>query len=305
MSVHQMWFGNLQHAQWVPVPRPGMTKSEEGSGELEFETDNGGLWIDDDDATHVVYEMEFPIVDRGYEGIEAFKRYKAGSYGRDFLRFVDPMYQRDNLFAPGWSEPGSGEFRSWKSITDSQPTFTDTPYSAGNQYQYPIRSAVFSVQNQQVGARPFTGNGSFTFLIPPGNTLHLGGAGSLLTADIELRVETINSSGVVSATASLTLQSASSAPAFSMTIPGQGAARIYLTRTGNTVLDPKAQISALWAQIRPTGEAAEIPRHLIGQGHSGMKFRGSSRVDTYVQAFGKKVGASLVLAEVEPWSPVS
>lgn len=260
MSVHRMWFGNVRHAQWAPVPRPGMNRTREGSGSLEFAVDNGGLWIDDSESTHLVYEMEFPIIDNGYEGIEAYERFKAGSYGKDYLRFVDPMYQRDNLFNENWSEPGNADFRDWQSLTDLDAQFVDTPYATGNPNRLPVRSAVFSVQNLAVSGAPASPNGSFTFLVPPGNVLHLGGAGAALTSDVELRASILDSAGAVISSQPVTLQSETATPAFSTTITGQTAVRVYLTRTGSGTEDPRIRISALWAQIRPLGEPASLPR---------------------------------------------
>lgn len=300
----KMWFGNLRHAQWVPMPKTGMTRTAEGS-ENEIVLDNGGLWIDDTAATHWAYTMEFPVRDRGYEGIEAFQRYQRGEWGTvaqlgrlGYLRFVDPMYQRDNLFAPSWASPGIYDQTDWKALYDAVPTFSDTLPSI---YQFPLRQARYSVTGS-VGDLPTRPNSVHSFIIPPGHKLCVGATGARTGSGV-VRVSGLNAAGIRMFAADIIPSVVTNGPTFSVEISGDDypSAQVYLTRTAISL--SSVTLSALRAQIIPIGETPVADRHKPGQGHMGLKMRSGSRVDTYVQAGRKLVSASLSLAEVEPWAP--
>lgn len=304
MTQRRMWFGNVAHAQWVPVPLTGMTRSYEGNGD-EFALDNGGLWIDDTGSDHAVYNMEYGITDKGYEGIEAFVRFKNGSYGKvsrlgrdGYLHFVDPMRSSDNLFNQVWAEPGIAERSDWKSIADSTPTFSDV---AANSWHMPLRKAVFPL-TMAANALPAKANSVFTLLIPPTHSMYLGAAGSL-TGTGKIRVQPVNLDGILATVVDIVPAADTAQPALSASFSGATyrALRVYLTRTSTA--DSTATITAMWAQCWPIGSSPVMARHIPGLGHSGCKFRGSSRVDTYLSAVRRQISASLVLAEVEPWAP--
>ena len=300
--VNRMWFGNALHQQWVPMPKTGMTRTMEGATN-EIALDNGGLWIDDTSAEHAVYNMEFPLSDKGYEGIEAFERYRRGEWGKvknygrlAYLRFVDPMYQRDNLFSPSWASPGIYEGTDWKAIADTAPTFASLTPGA---YQFPLRAAVYTIPDTTV---PMKANSRQAFIIPPGHKLCLGATGSVTGTGV-VRARYYNASAAPAGTIDITPTSGSVAPGFPVEIPATTSqyVEVYLTKTSAAA--STVTLAALRAQIIPTSETPIAGRHKPGMGHMGLKFRESSRVDTYVQVARKLISASLVLAEVESWAP--
>lgn len=291
----KIWFGNVSHAQWVPAPATGMTKSVEGYSE-EIDFDNGGVWVARSKAGHTVYEINLPTQDSSeYDGIEAYQRFAEGEYGSDFLRFVDPMRSDENILSPSWASPGLAA-EGHKPIYDTIPTFTAT---GANSYGKPSQKAVYGVTGAS-NAVPAGQNSVFTLLIPPTHTLHFGASGST-TGTAVLRVQPINTNGTLASVVDITMTSDASAPAFSNTFSGATykAVRIYVTRTSAAASTLTA--TAMWARVVLTGTTPTITRHIPGKGHSGLAFRGSARVEVYTMVYGKKVGASLELIEVEPW----
>ena len=292
----KMWLGNLAHAQWVPCPATGMTRSSEGFSE-EFGSDNGGLWINRSKAMHLVYEADFPVKDSSeYTGIESFARFASGEYGSDYIRFIDPMVADQNLFSAVWASPGLSE-EGWKAIYDVAPTYAET---TSNTYGKPLRTATYALSGV-ANAVPTGKNSVFTELIPTGYTLSIGASGTRTGTGV-LRVQPINLDGTLATPVDITMSSVASAPAFSNTFSGNTykAIRIYLTQTSAaaSTISPVA----LWMQVLPTGTTATITRHIPGKGHMGLNFRGSARPETYVMTDRHLTGASIVLAEVEPWS---
>lgn len=285
--ARKIWFGNTTHAQWVPCPRAGMTRLKEGySEEIAFE--NGGAWIERSKAWHNVYPMEFPVADaHEYEGIEAFNRFASGEYGDGFLYWVDPMYSNTNLFAPNWASPGLIE-SGWKNWGGDTPTFSDT---ASNGYGYPLRTATWTLESD---ANVFQGV-AHTFIIPPGYTLHLGATGSVTgTAQIVAQ----DSSDAFTA---ITPVAATVSPTFPVAFSGDTYryARVGIRRTSTA--SSTVSLTALRAQILPSGSTPVASRHIPGNGSMGLSFRGTALPETYEMAQRSLVGLSTELIEVEPW----
>lgn len=303
----KMWFGNVNHAQWVPMPKSGMERHVV-QPVSSFALDNGGLWIDDSVGGYTAYEMEFPISDKGYEGIEAFQRYRNGEWGNasrngadGYIRFVDPMYADQNLFNPAWATPGIAEDMGWPQINPGSFSYSSvTP----NSYQPPLRSVTYTI-TASANTMPTAANGVFTFIIPPGHTLHLGGTGAVTGTGV-VQVQRITTAGATS-TVNITLAADSAAPDFPVTLSGDTykAAKVYLARTSTA--SSTVRVTALRAQILPTGQTPSVDRHIPGYGHSGLKFSNESRIETYIhkRTGAKLIGASIALSEVEPWRPQS
>lgn len=171
----QMWFGNVNHAQWVPHPQVGMTRTHTGYSEV-IQFDNGGRYVTRTAASSLGYEMNFPVGDATqYLGLEAFERFASGEYGTDYLHFIDPMWADQNIMPEGWASPGLCE-QGWKPIYDSAPTnFSDV---ATNAYTKPLRSATYTIDTDP-NEQPIGQNAVCTFLIPPTNTLWFGACGTV------------------------------------------------------------------------------------------------------------------------------
>lgn len=175
MTVDQMWFGNTNHAQWVPHPVTGMTRAHDGYSEV-LQFDNGGRYVKRTAASSIGYEMNFPVGDSSqYTGLEVFERYAAGEYGSDYLRFIDPMWADQNIMPEPWAAPGLAE-QGWKPIYDDPtPTFTNTGV---NTFTKPMRAVSFDIVTPP-NTKPTGQNSVMTFLVPPTNTLWVGGCGSV------------------------------------------------------------------------------------------------------------------------------
>lgn len=170
----QMWFGNVNHAQWVPHPQVGMTRNHEGYSET-IQFDNGGRYVQRTAASSLGYEMNFPVGDATlYAGIEAFERFASGEYGPDYLHFVDPMWADQNLMPESWASPGLAE-QGWKPIYDSDPVFSDV---GTNAYNKPLRNATYTITTDP-NTQPTGQNSVCTLLIPPTHTFSFGACGSV------------------------------------------------------------------------------------------------------------------------------
>ena len=299
MAKKRLWFGNEQHAQWVPSPKTGMTHSFENFYE-EMALDNGGHWDDRSAASHSVYNLDFPVSYASeLEGIEAFPRFASGEYGFDYIRFIDIMRADENLFNQNWAAPGLS-IKDWVPIYDTTPTFVAT---GANVYGKPFTKAVFNLSGV-ANAVPTKPNSVFTLLIPPTHKIAIG-ASYQSTGTGVIRIQPVNLDGTLAAVVNLATSTDASAPTLSATFSGATyrSVRIYLTQTSAGAAT--ATVSALWAQCVPIAQTPVISRHIPGKGHSGLGFSGGAFVESYVAVnrFGKRVGASITLKEKQPWAP--
>jgi hypothetical protein len=291
MSSRKIWFGNTQHAQWVPCPAPGLMRRRlRAAASLAYA--NGGGDEISTQAWRSVYELDFPVTDATeYEGIEAFSRFASGEYGDDYLRFVDPMFRELNLFSPVWAAPGLIE-KGWPNFGEDDPTFG----ASSGAYGRPARQATWQVTSavNAVWGTPFT------FLVPPSHTLHLGASGTNPGGVALLRYLATGGSATT-----ISLGNVASAPAFTATIDGSTSGKsvtVYLTR--GSIATAAITLCSLWAQIRPTGQSAVISRHLPGEGHAGLRLAGGDPMPlNYLTARRHLVGmAGQRLVETEPWA---
>lgn len=284
---NDLWFGNVQHAQWIKYLGMGFTRSRGGySEEVEFE--DSGIWVERSPAWRWEYALNFFTEIDDAAGVEAFGRFASGEFGTGFMYLVDPVYSRLNLFNSSWAAPGLIG-AGWKNHGGSPPTFSAT---GANTFGKPPRKATWTVTTapNEVFGR------AFTFLIPPGHTLHLGGSGAV-TGDGAVAVLPV---GGVAAPIVLTADDA--APAFSNTVSGDVAssATVYMTRTADTV--STVTQTCMWAQVLPDGEVPMISRHIAGQGTVGLQFRGQLSQEPLMPMSGFPVLAvSGRLVEVEAW----
>ena len=288
MADGQIFFGTVSHPQWVQCPG-GLQRVDAGHSE-EIQFTNGGVWVEESAASHAEFEMDFPVATPGqYDGVEAIGRFASREYGPGYLYWVDPMWADGNLFDPRFAAPGLIE-QGWKNFGGNKPTFSNT---GANVYGKPSRKATWTIDS---AANAVFGK-AFTFLIPPTHTLWLGGSGAVTGTGV-LRV--LPAGGAAS---TIALSTDAAAPAFTTSVLGSAAssATVYLARTSTAA--STATLTALWAQILPTGQTPVITRHLPGHGTTGLRFRGKVLPEQYISAAtGQKlIGMSVSLAEVEAW----
>jgi len=235
------------------------------------------------------FEMTWPLSLLGSsDGIEVFSSLASGEYGPGYVYWVDPLYAKFNLFNRVWAAPGLIE-QGWRNFGGEAPTFSDV---GANSFAKPARKATWTIAS----AVDAVFGRAFTFIIPPGHTLHLGGSGSV-TGTGSLRVKPVGA-----ASAAIALSSDAAAPALTTTVSGStySSAIVYMTRT--SAVASTVTLASLWAQILPTGTSPILSRHLPGNGTTGMIFAGGAMPENYLLADPPMSSMFAKLTEVEAWA---
>jgi hypothetical protein len=300
--MSKMYFGNTEHAQWVPCPATGAQRTRNRYSET-MEFTNGGAWVDRSFGSHSAYSFNFPVDDSSeYTGIEAFDRFADGEYGARYLHFVDPMRSDENIMNETWAAPGLASI-GHKRISDFPLSFVGTDVAKVTANGLPAQSAVYTIplnypawtSNPDSSVR--AKNSRFTILIPPGYVLHMGAVGSATGSGI-LGADVLHRTGGTQEAAMITL---SGTPTFTQTFDGTLNKAVTLFVSHFDTVASTVTLTGIYAQVLPVGVTPTLNRHIPGKGHSGLSFSGGGRVETYLMADRHLVGASLELTEVEPW----
>lgn len=274
----KMYMGTRDLMLWVPAPATPIPNRGLRAWESSSEFLNGGASVRGSNGGHRVYEMDWSL--KPSDVIDPIHAIANGDYGDDLVYFLDPFAMKTNVMPDAWASP-------WKACTDgvnlagqdaNRPALEDTPQP--NPYVYPIKSAEYTLTGSETPRELW-------IPIPDGYTLHIGAHGSA-TGSAAVRV--LADGGSPNNLTLLTM----GATRTNYTVAGPGGLTISLTGTGVLTL------TAIIAQVRPTGESVPNGNWHTGQGNSGCRFLGKTEDLGYNAALDFQ-GASATLVEVGAW----
>ena len=279
----------------VPAPKRGMTVTSSGYSEaVEFE--NGGAAVVDSAGKHLTFGMQFSGSADALNGIDIFRQFASGLYGRGLIDFSDPMNYDTNLLPAHWATPHLAEL-GWKHPLVGVSTYTDrTPTSS-----VPYRRLSTTVMAMDANATPVHRSKLATILIPPTHTLWLGFTGQATGTSV-LRARPISVGGAFAATSDVPLGSPANPMALTTSFSGAlyQAVEIYGTRT-STEASTLALVSGM-AQLHRTGVNPFVkPLHIPGMGNTGVRFADGAIPETYQMTKGHYKQLSTNLIEVGAW----
>lgn len=310
--MQQLWFGNEQRFQWVPMPSTGIQRRNvfsQESGTL----DRGGAFSTRSVGRHAEFDFSFTSREAtGLTGLDIYQEYATGVWDnyattisgfdrKNLLYFVDPMVMRSNIFAPHWASPMlalSGDYPLIGTATTHAAT-------AANVYRQPSRTITFSVTHTSQTLPPTLGQ-RFIIPVPPGHTLRWGWSGSV-TGNAVLRAEAHHATGGATLAVNSAPLSATGSPRMDQSINGDTYDYVTfgLSRTLSTA--STASVTSMMAQIWPNGTTPVLDgTHFGGLGQTGCVMM-DDMVESYIQAddFGNRrlKGLSFGLLEVGAWLP--
>lgn len=287
----QIWFGNLQHMQWVPAPLVGAQVANTGyHASMDFE--NGGTAAIRSAQTHKLYTFNYNALMDSSEDIGVFNRFATGFYGDGLIYFTDPFAATANLLPAQWATPALIE-QGWSNIYDVAPTFSNT--ASYSTYAQPYRSAVFNVTTA-AGAQPAR---TVTIAIPPNATLNLGFSGSVTgTGGVFYRTVASGEGTTYGSPTALTALPASASTRTNVALSGASykAVQIYIGRSSSAT--STVTVTSILAQL---GSTSVTGIHRAGEGHSGLTFDDDAIVENYGYLYPPRKGLNTTLREVGAW----
>lgn len=294
----QMWFGNLNHQQWVPMPSTGMAANRNFSAAYET-LHNGGAVVSRSKGFHRSYEMDFGIRESaGAEGLDIFSRFATGYYDDiaatpnlatdpKLLYFADPFTFDQNVLPPQYATPILGaQVRGFKPIGVVNGIYATGPNSRG----LPTQSIEFNTSSAATGSaahrhHPDERRFSTVVIIPPTHTLHLGFTGSVIGAGAII-LKCRKRDGTDEYRTLTTLLAPDSTNGLGTTsVNGAAYAWVQIglgnTGGGSAAVRLAAAIGQLWP-IGITPSQTTGGRHIDGGGHTGLAFADDAITEEYI-----------------------
>lgn len=314
-----LWFGTVNHMQWVATPLRGAESSPEGwqaGGTLL----NGGGWQTNSWGSHKVYNYEWPSYSSP-EVAQLMKSYADGSYGRGLLYFLDPVTYSQNILPARVADPSMAVGNEGASLVygyDPTPIVNSNWQANG----IPVSGAYYNLVNVPAG---FRGVEDAVFVpIPSGYALTIG-AMYERTGSGGIFVSPQNSNGSIGEAERLTATAVDAEVIAGDIVTGLPGVWIWLgkTETGASSVTARAITARLvpveWMTSIAYGEGfygegtygvsldarfrkAQRGPWVGGMGHSGARFMGPPSFTTNTLLNGGQVGFAASFREVGSWA---
>lgn len=151
----QMYFGNRNRMTWVKCPDSGMglTRARWSAEGVYL---NGGGYVRESTASHIVYEMGWNFLNRAQ--LYAITDYRDGVYGPGNIYFLDPFQMDRNVLPQNWAQPA---IEDGQPLTDERPSVQTMTTDTTNYNPDPRATAVGALWGYQLG----TGETAATTLV--------------------------------------------------------------------------------------------------------------------------------------------
>lgn len=141
----QMYFGNRNRMTWVKCPDSGMglTRARWSAEGVYL---NGGGYVRESTASHIVYEMGWNFLNRAQ--LYAITDYRDGVYGPGNIYFLDPFQMDRNVLPQNWAQPA---IEDGQPLTDERPSVQTMTTDTTNYNPDPRATAVGALWGYQAG----------------------------------------------------------------------------------------------------------------------------------------------------------
>lgn len=298
-----VYFGNANHQAWIKSPAADMDASSISYSE-STEFLNGGASVRTSKGAHRQFDFSWIGSMNGDDpttNLGIIKDFKDGLYGDGPFFWVDPYAIDQNLFAPGWAAPFLSIDFDWAGpapdITSSPVQFSTVTTSSisadvgTNTQNYPYKTAKYII--------PGAGATSFkqSFIIPDGYTLWLGfhGFHNAYTGAYALPYD---ASGVAGTEVQLTPMNVNTSARVNTSFASTSAKRVefYFKKLAGS--QGEMHITALIAQLLPTGQSPATGGFISGKGTQSLEFSDFGMTYYHAPINGGQIGMTATMIEV-------
>ena len=247
--MSEMYFGTAERMTWVKQPNSGMGRNRVG-----WTTNgtylNGGGYSRSSSSNHFEPTLTWSFLRQSE--VSEIMAYYHRAYGDGPIYWLDPFAMQTNVLPPYLSVPSLAFDDAPPWVKNRRPTLSAT---TSNTLSMPTQTAVYTLASDDDLL-------SYFIPVPFGYTLHFGVYGTQ-TGTAAL---TLNGSAV-------TLLSATDNSRFNTTTTSD----VTLTVSGVGTLS----LTALMAVVLPTGQTPSAGSFVVGEGHSGCRFKDAPAVVGY------------------------
>ena len=284
-----VYFGTKDKQSWIKSPSSGM-RANNVAWSTKTLLLNGRSSVRRSKASHREFSAEwFGELNSGLDSsLQEIKNYADGLYGDGPYYFMDPYAAAQNVLPPHWAAPMLTE-QDWPNLApDVAPVFTKEITDNG----YPFKYVSYTV------ADAYESTNKLTIIIPAGYTLNFGWHGPA-TADLTgVRLVAYDrATGVADPAIDPERIDAGGTTRTNTEIDGDTYSYVEIYLAADLAQD--IQVSAMIAQILPTGTTVATGGFIAGKGTTKLEFESAPEIEYYSAAIGGgQVGMSVTWVEV-------
>lgn len=292
----KVYFGNATFQTFIEAPLTGMTAGSSGFY-AETQLLNGRTFVKRSVASSRKFGASWSGSLNSTDlttSLETVKSFSSGLYGAGPFYWVDPFASDQNILPPHWAAPMLDE-TDWPSLSATvTPTFSSGIY-ANN---FPTRRANYLLPAGHSDTK------KLTIIIPSTHTLHFGwhsnSSGYTSSTGAGIRITPYNLLGAAQTAVNPVSLLAGGTTRTNQTFAGSSVSRveIYLANGGGTSIS--AIITAMIAQVLPTGTSVATGGFIPGKGTTALQFSSPVEIEYYSSAINSgQIGLSTTFVEVD------
>lgn len=284
-----VYFGTKDKQSWIKSPSSGMRANSIGWA-AKTQLLNGRASVRRSKASHREFNAEwFGELNSGLDSsLQEIKNYANGLYGSGPYYFLDPYAASQNVLPPHWAAPMLTE-SDWPSLaTGITPTFVkDATDNA-----YPFKYANYTL------ADAYESTNKLVLIVPAGYELNFGWHGPSTAALTGMRIVPYDRlTGVADVAIDPDRIDAGGTERTNTVISGDDYSYVEVFLAADAAQDIK--ITAMIAQILPSGSTVPTGGFIAGKGTTQLEFENSPEIEYYSAAIGGgQVGMSVSWIEV-------
>lgn len=284
-----VYFGTKDKQSWIKSPSSGMRSGSVGWS-TKTQLLNGRASVRRSAGSHREFSAEwFGNLNSGLDSsLQEIKNYADGLYGDGPYYWVDPYAASQNVLPPHWAAPMLTG-KDWPKLAPelSQALVSD-PYDNN----FPVKTVTYSALDA------YESTNKLTLIIPNGYTLHFGWHGPAAAAAYGIRlVPYLRATGLADTAIDAVRLDAGETTRTNTEVDGADYSRVEIFIATDAEQD--VEITAMIAQILPTGTVVATGGFIAGKGTTALEFENSPDIEYYSAAIGDgQVGMSANWIEV-------
>lgn len=228
------------------------------------------------------------------DNLSTIKDFADGLYGSGNVYWLDPYATATNLMPPHWASPGSFNV-GWPTISATvTPTIATTTSTNG----FPTTLASYNLPGSHSDTR------KITIIIPPTHTLHFGWhasiSGRIASTAAGIRISPYNVSGSPASAVNPASLLQGGTTRTNQTFNGATFSRVEIYLANGSASASSVIISAMIAQILPTGTSVASGGFISGKGTTALQFSSPIEIEYYSSNVNNgQIGLSTTFTEVD------
>lgn len=284
-----VYFGTKDKQSWIKSPSSGMRSGAVGWS-TKTQLLNGRASVRRSSASHREFNAEwFGELNSGLDSsLQEIKNYAEGLYGEGPYYWVDPYAASKNILPPHWAAPMLTE-NDWPKLA---PGLTQVVATDAYDNGFPLKTVTYSALDV------YESTNKLTLIIPDGYTLHFGWHGPALAEAYGVRiVPYLRATGAADVAIDPIRLDAGETTRTNTEVDGVDYSRVEIFIATDAEQD--VAITAMIAQILPTGLTVATGGFIAGKGTTALEFENSPDIEYYSAAIGDgQVGMSANWIEV-------